>query len=330
MIFNCSGKTVYQAPVFPNEDEIHFEIINDSFLTMGVFYMDICDSLLVMCSPMMTPIVNIFNKETGVLIKSVGTIGQGPEELVNPSTCSFDHKNKILYILDDGKRSVFGFNIPNIIHNTRPFLEQKRLWEQESIIISIHHLKDSLFIAHGQPEGLIVSTIHENSYRKTLEYESHPDIKPFEWFHIMHDLAINTVSPDGSKYILATILGGILDIHSINSEEIKLTTRKNFYKPVYDIQGGTIMFIDETIFGFYSLSSTEDFLYVAVYGKVNPTEQPKTIWKFDWDGNPVTTYNCNYSIEGFVVDEQAEQIYAFVYNTDGELTLAKGKLGNRR
>jgi hypothetical protein len=109
-----------------------------------------------------------------------------------------------------------------------------------------------------------------------------------------------------------------------------LETRKNFYEPVYGLEPslGAVMvtLIDETVFGFYSLSSTDSFLYAAIYGKVNPTEQPKIIWKFDWEGNPVTTYNCNYSIDGFVVDEQTDQIYAFVYNTDGELALARGKM----
>jgi hypothetical protein len=330
-MFNCSGKpkTVYQAPVFPNQDEMHFEIINDTFLVNGVFYMAICDSLLVMYSPSITPIVNIFNKETGVLIQSVGTIGQGPEELVNPCSGSFDHKNKILYVFDAGKRSVFGFNIPNIIHNTRPFLEQKRIWEQEYRISDIYyHLKDSLFIAYGLDE-LIVSTTHKSSYRKTYTPDVPDGVKPDEWKSLLEHSA-NTVKPDGSKYVSTSIIGGILDIYSIDDYGIKLETRKNFYQPVYGLEPGLdavmVTLIDETIYGIYSLSSTDSFLYAEVYGKVNPTEHSKLIWKFDWNGNPITAYNCNYAIEDFVADEQTQQIYAFVYNTDGELALAKGKM----
>jgi hypothetical protein len=182
---NCSGKqkTVYQEPVFPDYDEIHFEIINDSFLLNRVHYMIICDSLLIMHSPSITPFINIFNKETGVLIKSIGTIGQGPEEMVNPGSCSFDHKNKILYIFDAGKRSVFGFNIPNIIHDTLPILEQKRIWKEEYIISDIYyHLKDSLFIACSLDE-LIVSTIHKSSYRKTYKPDIPNGITPDDLFN---------------------------------------------------------------------------------------------------------------------------------------------------
>jgi hypothetical protein len=331
LLFNCSGKqkTVYQAPVFPNQEEIHFEIINDSFLVKGVSYMAICDSLLIMYSPSITPFVNIFNKETGVLLKSAGTTGQGPEELVNPCACSFDRKNKILYVFDAGKRSVFGFNITNIVQNTQPVLEQKRIWEQESIITNIYHLKDSLFIANGRIEELIVSTTHESGYRKTYMPDVPDGITPDEWKSLL-SRPTNTIKPDGSKYVSTSIIGGILDIYSIDNQGIKLETRKNFYEPVYGLEPGLgavmVTFIDETIFGFYSLSSTDSFLYAVVYGKVKPTEHSKLIWKFDWNGNPIITYNSNYGIEQFVADEQSQQIYAFVYNTDGEIALAKGKM----
>jgi hypothetical protein len=89
LLFNCSGrqKTVYQAPVFPNQDKIHFEIINDSFLLNGVFYMAISDSLLILYSASITPFINIFNKETGVLLKSVGTTGQ--PRRISSSVCLF-------------------------------------------------------------------------------------------------------------------------------------------------------------------------------------------------------------------------------------------------
>jgi hypothetical protein len=86
-------------------------------------------------------------------------------------------------------------------------------------------------------------------------------------------------------------------IYSIDNQGIKLETRKNFYQPVYGSEpglgGAMVTFIDETIFGVYSFSSTDSFLYATVYGKVNPTEHPKTIWKFDWNCNPIIAYNCN-------------------------------------
>jgi hypothetical protein len=287
--------------------------------------MVVSNSLLIVYDPSIIPFVNIFHKETGVFLNSAGTIGPGPEELVRPGACSFDHKNKILYIFDAGKRSVFGFNITNIINNTHPVLDKNRIWEQTTISDIYYHLKDSLFIAYGYFDGLIVSTVYKSSYRQTYMPDVPADIEPKEW-HTLMRMSSNTVSPDGSKFVSATILGGILDIYSIDRQGIKLKIRKNFYKPIYDTrQEYLVTHNDETFFVFYSLSSTDSFLYAAVYCEVHPMEQPKILWKFDWNANPVTAYNSVHNIRGFVADEQSQQIFALVYNTDGELALARGK-----
>lgn len=331
LFFNCSDKQkpVYQAPVPQSSKELHFDIINDTILIKVAGYMTTCDSLLIMYDPSISPSIQIFDRENGVLLKSAGERGPGPGELVSPYIFSFDSKNKIMYILDSSKRSVLGFSLDDIMQNFKPSPQQLSFLkiETETIISDhIYFLKDSLFIYRSGPT-LMVSPINYTNYqRKKYLYEAPADIPHDEWIRFIVYYMFNTVKPDGSKYVSATILGAILDIISIDSAEIKLETRKHFYKPIYTFRGGGVSDVPETIWGFYTLYASDQFIYATIYAKSNPTEPPNVIWQFDWNGNPVTSYSSKYCIERFTVDEETHEIYALVYNTDGEYALAKGKI----
>ena len=88
-----------------------------------------------------------------------------------------------------------------------------------------------------------------------------------------------------------------------------------FYKPILQKKGSVYNPTEETIYGFCHLHATDNYLYATVHGKKNPTSMPTAIWKFDWEGNPITEYQCdNTPIESFTVDEETGLTGACEYN----------------
>jgi hypothetical protein len=324
---SCSNKheVTYQAPVFEKQQEVSFEIINDSFMFKTATYgLIVSDSLLILCDPFINPVIHLFDKESGLFLKSVGVTGHGPTELVTPVTFSFDHNNGIIYVFDAGKRAIVSYDIKSVMDDKKISAKEKRV--QNSTINRVHYLKDSLFIAYINSKGLTVSAFNENSGENGFNSEAPPGITSKKWDYFLSSYTTSAVSPDGNKYVIATSYGGIMDIFSIENDEVKRYDRKNFYKFVYDEKEWLFVPDEKTIFGFYILSVTNNFIYATAFGIANPTETPKNIWKFDWKGNPVENYICDYNIENFVIDEPSGTIYAAVYNKDGELALAKGKI----
>lgn len=97
-----------------------------------------------------------------------------------------------------------------------------------------------------------------------------------------------------------------------------------FYKPILQKKGSVYNPTEETIYGFCHLHATDNYLYATVHGKKNPTSMPTAIWKFGWEGNPITEYQCdNTPIESFTVDEEKNKIYVIAYNPEGEQILGE-------
>ena len=75
----------YAAPVFPETKEITVECLNDSFI-FDIGGIDQLDTLLI-CSgktDINDYVFHLFSKNSGAYIKSFGTIGQGPGEILWP------------------------------------------------------------------------------------------------------------------------------------------------------------------------------------------------------------------------------------------------------
>ena len=322
-----SKEVSYTPPVFESESDVFFEMLNDSVLLQSVRYMAVYDSLLIVCDPSLANAISIFSKNDGTFLKSTGLVGKGPGELVNPKTFSLNYKTGDLYVFDAGKMAIIRFNIDEILTENRLNGDDMRMPGIQSSMNNSYFLKDSLFIANDPRQGIVVSTMNEDSCRSSIALKVPNGILPDEWIHFNAIWTTSTVKPDGAHYAQGTILGGILDIYSIDDERVGLSSEKYFYEPIYDRKGSVITFNDNTIFGFCTMYGTDDYLYATAHGKANPTELPRQIWQFDWAGNPIKSHNSNYNVYYFTVDEYSKQIYASVYK-DGELVIVKGAISD--
>ena len=107
----------YAAPVFPETKEITVECLNDSFI-FDIGSIDQLDTLLI-CSgktDINDYVFHLFSKNSGAYIKSFGTIGQGPGEILWPVMgYSTDRKEDKVYCYDAMQTKMVEYAIRN--HN---------------------------------------------------------------------------------------------------------------------------------------------------------------------------------------------------------------------
>jgi hypothetical protein len=325
LIHSCAEikEISYQSPNFETQREVNLEVINDSSMFRSITYMTIYDSLLIVCDPHINPIIHIFNKNDGRFLKAIGIVGHGPGELIQPVSFSTDYKKGILYVYDRGKMALISYVIQDIMNNSKTDGTEKKITSP----INIHHayyLRDSLCLTFGGLHaGISVSKIGESGVITNFVPSNPLEMTDNEWLVFLNMYSIDAVSPDGSKYVIATIIGEIMDSYSIKESSIQPIATKYFYKPIHDLRRSISYINDETLYGFCAVFATNKYIYTTAHSKVKPTDLPHRIQKFDWNGKALDVYNCKYAIATFTIDEASNQIYAAVYK-DGELAIAKG------
>lgn len=319
---SCSVQEIsYTPPVFNKEYQIESKIINDNFLFRHANQILISDSLLIVNNMSEKENICIFNRYDGTLINASGETGNGPNELITPICYSIDRKNNYLYINDYGKRCILKYDLNQSLQNPLSYSNIK-LADEINERNRFLFLKDSLFVTDGFFDRIAIVS-HSRLISKITDcpinqkFESSDD-----WNKFMYSYSCITASPDGNKVASASIIGGILEIYNTKSKQIKLTKTKYFYEPIFDKKGPMFNLNQETIYGFCHLSATNNYLYATAHGKANPTAMPNTIWKFDWEGNPIASYKSDYHIGAFTVDEKNNLVYAIIYNQEGEQVLA--------
>lgn len=309
----------YKAPIFDQKYNAEVQIINDEYTFRYAHQPQLFDSLLIVGDMSTNENVCVFNRYNGSLIKSFGKIGNGPEELVIPVTYSVDKADGYLYINDYGRKNIVQYNLKEIDSEQNMKSHSFKLSEDIENRNKILFIKDSFFITDGfndrlaliTPTRIIKKLTNTPNLRDKFELDK-------DWFAYMQAYSHMAASPNGKKFVSATMIGGIIEIYNVQKEDIKLHRTIYLYEPIFDKKEHVFQANKETIYGFCHLSATNQFFYATAHGKVSPTTMPNTIWKFDWNGKPIASYTCKYNIENFTVDEEDQLIYATIYNEDGE------------
>ena len=312
-------KIYYKAPTFLQKYNAKVQIINNEYLFRYAHQPQIFDSMLIIGDMSANDNICIFNRNNGNLIKSFGKIGNGPEELTTPVTYSIDKTNGYLYINDYSRKNIVQYNLKEIKNGQNIKTSFIKLSEEVEDRNRIIFIKDSLFISDGfndrlaliTPNKIIKTSTNSPNIHNKFEFDK-------DWFAFTQLYTCMAASPNGKMFVSATIIGGVLEIYNIEKEDIKLYKTLYLYEPIFDKREHVFTPTQETIYGFCHLSANNNFFYATAHGKISPTTMPNTIWKFDWEGNPVASYTCEYCIENFTVDDNNDLIYATIYDENGE------------
>jgi hypothetical protein len=325
VLFLCSclryERINYEIPIFPDIKHLNIEIINSDFMFRDIPFMVVYDSLLIACDPTINSIAHIFNKNDGCFIGSVGRIGQGPGELAQPMSFSFDYKRGRLFIHDLGKRATLSFDVNDVAS----IIEEIRFDNNELILNSSYFLRDSLFLFDiGRQTAL--GTTNQIFDRMLPKHPGYEENDGFGWWHFLGSHSMISINPEGNRFVVGTWAGGILYIYSVDEQKMNLESTKYFYKPIFK-RNDALYDTSESKFGFFSLYLSNQFIYSTIFEKEKDFP-PQNISKFDYWGNPIAQYNTDYPIFSIAVDEKDKYIYMAVLK-DGELALGRTALFSR-
>lgn len=129
------------------------------------------------------------------------------------------------------------------------------------------------------------------------------------------------MSPDGSKFAEGTRVGGILETFKIDNK-IEPQILKGYYKPYFLRDKNEIIYTPKTQFGFYYLTSSNNYLYALSFNGGNCEEYPLCEMQvFDWEGNPIKKYKTNKPLLNVCIDEERGKVYALSQTPMKELYL---------
>lgn len=226
-------KIYYKAPTFLQKYNAKVQIINNEYLFRYAHQPQIFDSMLIIGDMSANDNICIFNRNNGNLIKSFGKIGNGPEELTTPVTYSIDKTNGYLYINDYSRKNIVQYNLKEIKNGQNIKTSFIKLSEEVEDRNRIIFIKDSLFISDGfndrlaliTPNKIIKTSTNSPNIHNKFEFDK-------DWFAFTQLYTCMAASPNGKRFVSATIIGGVLEIYNIEKEDIKLTklfTYMNLY-----------------------------------------------------------------------------------------------------
>ncbi len=299
---NRSVSYHYMPPVFQNEYQVDAKIINDSIMLSFFSQPLVLDSLLIIADVNRDTMLFLFHKESGKLLKAIGAKGRGPGELITPTKLSLDYHQKTLNVFDYAKKSMIKFDLRKALYTSLPYFEEILLFSPLSEENEVSFLKDSLYLTSNQNHRLLIAT-RDQTFAINDDYLRLPAMTSKLWNSFLQSWSSYTLSPNKKKYVSITSLGGIMEIYDLFPQP-QLFKRLFFFEPLYNVKKNQIIPLPETIYGANGIAATNDYIYISVFAKQNPTEHPKLIWQFDWTGTPIAVFKCPYQIESFTIDEK--------------------------
>lgn len=111
----------YQSLNYQSSNTLKGNLLNDSFLFSDPMEMICLDSLLIIHdSQKQDYCFHIFNSKNGNFIKSFGSKGKGPGEIIFPESMNYSTYKKAITTYDPNLRKIVIYNINHILNNHTP------------------------------------------------------------------------------------------------------------------------------------------------------------------------------------------------------------------
>ena len=332
----------FKPPVFSETIQVTVTPLPNNFLLDRTSQMEDVGGFLVIISFQENNYLHVFEKETGTYIKSFGSYGRGPGELLTTPQIRVNEDKSKLYAFQRSSalNEYWSYNVEDILHYNQVLPVQK---DQ----ITLHFDEEARsaggvldFLAWRDKRLFIRNRLHRFEIQDTLGhilclYDKYPAVSLKQAsdsvaFHDSYLYSTLALKPDMSRFVIASGIGCIMEIFTIDSSGIiEKESEKRFHPPVFTVNKNLIpnyYVSGQTILGINSLFVTDELIYAMYHGKLYNPDKPEgylinTIAIFDWTGNPIRRYILNWEIETFVVDTQRNRCYLVGIDADEEILL---------
>lgn len=130
------------------------------------------------------------------------------------------------------------------------------------------------------------------------------------------------IKPKNDKAVLSYRFTDLIEIYDINTKTSKAIHGPNKPDVNYNLVNGNMHRTDETTHAFIGGATTDEYIYLLYSGKTNNLRNPfygKSIYVYDWDGNPIKKLSLDREVLCFTVLDDNKTIYA--YDPENELII---------
>ena len=302
-------KQVSQKPMFQTETNLEAHILTDTALIAYPYDICVDDSYLYVLSLVEDNWVQVYDKNSGAYICSGIHVGQGPNDVANGISFSFDSNTQLFNLYDQAQSKLITFSFDKKEKKFLP-VRQQSFATNTGVARMAWKLDENRYLVdgqHGENTGRMQRfQLYENN-QLIAKYDSFPTQESDQDVAFM--LASKSLSPDKKKLAVGTLWGGILETFQISNSITPLSTQ--CFLPInVRFERGVVQPTEQTVYGFSSLLAFNNRIYGIWIGDKNPNH-PSAIVTFDWNGNGLSKYNTDCILLRMCKEsEDSNRIYA--------------------
>lgn len=317
-----------EAPIVENKQ---LTVLNDTSLWNFPEQIEIADSFLIVLDEYDGLYFRTYSLD-GKPLMEFGNKGKGPGEFLWVRKLHISPDKKLMYAFDDMAKKIVEYNFDSLLSGKKVFREYfvdvKKMPQNKTptILYDMIPLNGHSFLVKGNHDELRYGIFDARDRKMTSVYCSFLEeglniTSKEELWSLFSSTTLTKLSPDKSKLVNATYIGGIMEMFMVDGEreKISLADSSYIYEPVYGLAQGAIpayvVHNEKTQFGFEDICVTNEFIY-AVLHDIGERSKPTFITVFDWKGNIQKRIEVGKRIEKICIDEHRKRMYLLVSNED--------------
>lgn len=306
-------------------------VLNDTSLWRFPQQIEMADGFLVVLDEYDNLFFRIYSLD-GKPLMGFGNKGQGPGELLWVRKFHISSDKKMMYVFDDMSKKLVEYNLDSLLLGKQVFREYfvdvKKMPQSKTptILYDMIPLSEQSFLVKANHDELRYGIFDTTNKKITPIYHSFLEeglgiTSKEEIWSLFSNSTFTKLSPNKSKLVNVTYIGGIIEIFSVDGQrnDISLTNHSFIYEPVYGLAEGAIppyvIHNEKTQFGFEDICVTDKMIY-AVLHDVGEQLKPTFITIFDWEGNIQKRIEVGKRINKICVDECNGRMYLLVSNEE--------------
>jgi hypothetical protein len=337
---NCENKKITLSSYFDGKQAISLHSITllSEEVTADPGTLLCYDSLLILQNLMSQPVFSVVDINKGTLIRSWGTVGNGPGEYVGCLQMDLSFQRGLINIPDNFQARMYQYSLDSILYSNEvqpnDLFSSSKNKHTKNMYSRILQVNDSIFLGiqiSNLGRFLVFNINSDESYPQGEFPKSDDQQKlPDENIKMLGDayqgyLRYNYVQ---NKVVYASSNSEIVEIFKLNGLHLEL--EKGYYTslPSYSLKetgdGGKFLQLQIDNGHTIDLSSSDKFIYVlyadaAKDASFEEKHISNLILVFDWNGEPVKKYILDAKVKAFTVSEDEKRIFAVYNNPDPEI-----------
>ena len=335
--------SLYAPPIFLETEQVQVHLYNSDTQLSSVNYMADFGDYLIVAAYREDGLLHLVDKNTGARFKSFGKQGYGSGmfysvPIVNTNAAksvlqtfeyAYGYSTHRTYKASQLLDSEDQMNLPDLEHMITFYTEDgEMLDEPKGATVDFLLLGDKRLFSRIKSRYRFI--IQDSIGSMLSDYSYFPSVEGVDSLHHTRSYlqACSAAKPDGSMFAIASTIGCILEIFSVNADNhIVKTQEKRYYPPVFTLDKNLTLLRVEgvTSVGITWLAATNKYLYAKYSGTTYTRNALKgrthTLAVFDWEGRPVKQYLLDISINKFLIDQERMRCYLTGYDRNDKAVM---------